>query len=163
MTRTQATKVAWRGAPLIALLLPVLGSCAVLSDNLPLIPPAAFVNAVFEDLPEGGVSIEVEMAYWKTAAPFFVFGFARTELSNSRASDSDFRNMWDRDWSRLLPLDGGRPRAYREHVVESPRTYLNFYMVAWESTTSNELKEYRFCGSRPVGDNVSRLKLSSCD
>jgi hypothetical protein len=160
MTWTQTRTLGLLLAPLFLF---ALGSCAVLSDNLPLIPPAAFANAVYAEQPDGAVDIEVEMTYWKSAAPFFVYGFARTELSNRRASGSDFRNMWDRDWTRLLPLDGSRPKAFRQLDADTPKAFLNFYMIVWESTTGSELAEHRFCGSKPVGDAVNRFKLSSCD
>ena len=148
---------------LMAALCSLTSSCLSLSDNMPLNPPAAFVTATSTEQAQGVFEIDVDMTYWKSAAPFFVFGFARSELSNREAKPSDFTNMWDRDWTRLEPVNNGRPKAQVKHRNDDPKTYLNFYVIGWESTTSDDLAQYRFYGSAPANSNVDRLKLNRFD
>lgn len=155
----RAALLLWLGV----LCAPLTTSCAAPSDNMPLIPPAAFASTRYVEQPDGSFDTEVEVTYWKSAAPFFVYGFVYTQLSNNPARGSDFKNIWDRDWNRLLPVDGSRPKGYRKHTVDEPRAFLNYYVIVWESTTSRALKEHRFCGSTAIGENVDRFKLSDCD
>ena len=138
-------------------------SCLSLSDNMPLNPPAAFVTVNSTEQSKGVSEIDVEMTYWKSPAPFFVFGFARSELSNREARPSDFTNMWDRDWTRLEPVNNGRPKAKLKHNSDSSKAYLNFYVIGWESTTTDDLAQYRFYGSAPANSNIDRLKLNRFD